>query len=85
METGIRCDDEVDFPASPLMNRGNLSHRKKNKQTDCVLVDQEDFENKQFTKLLGVQAEVPSPETDPCEPKLRKHAISLEQRLLPQQ
>lgn len=48
-------------------------------------MDQEDFENKQFTKLLGVQAEVPSPETDPCEPKLRKHAISLEQRLLPQQ
>ena len=62
-----------------------LNIRKKNKQTDCVLVDQEDFENKQFTKLLGVQAEVPSPETDPCEPKLRKHAISLEQRLLPQQ
>lgn len=62
-----------------------LKYQEKKKQTDCVLVDQEDFENKQFTKLLGVQAEVPSPETDPCEPKLRKHAISLEQRLLPQQ
>lgn len=24
------------------------------KKTDCVLVDQEDFENKQFTKLLGI-------------------------------
>lgn len=31
-----------------------VKYLEKKKKTDCDLVDQEDFENKQFTKLLGV-------------------------------